>query len=885
MFARRAALGLAAIGAAWVASPCHGPPPGAPAGPLTLVEGAAAFAAPAPSATTSASASASGKAVLATAPRASWRARVRSVGGQPAEPAREFVFDWQLAGAPPVTAKGGEFSPWAVMGAREAERFEDMNKGRADRNIPMRLLLGLRNVGAPTRVQLEVKLEGIPTVFLLEIELYGPKFIVLVVREGGQWRAVTTTEYNRRYWKAFAGLGLKEDERPKRFPVADRLTEAGDELTSYREGLAALRSLGINTFLLPPSSAVREELEQMGGGRLSMAVYSPPGYAFDYKGKTSPPELAAWADGLFKPYRDAGFTADDVALFALADEPGWYYPGALDDVAQSPAGLDRFRAFVRAKGLSPGELGVARWADLTPLGRSGVRDAATRKRHYWTTRFFSYDSSRHFAAATKAVEGALRPGVPIFANWNFFAGRLFTAGGVGKNPGAKHPDSAMAGHDWFDFARQRGGTMLWTEGWFGDDYAFYWPFYEGKLASAAAHGGLETGGYLIPRAIGKRAGEGFEQQMLALVGSGAKAISLFVFGPEYNFPGNCYSDAPNRPAHIAAATRLVAAAEDVLWPGRRPPASIAIVVPRSSYVWDPPGVEDATNTNPNFRHPDYSAEIADLFFAFAHANVPVDFIDEDDLNAAALAPYRAVYLSEPDVPEEGIKALGAWAQKGGTLVTVIGAGTGDRYGRPSHALATLTGVEQERPPARVILAQGGPAPGGRVHGAGPEGPVFGAKGRLRRHHGEALAWFDDGSPAIVRRTLGQGRHLHFDFFPGLSYFFSSHEKTDYLPVAFSEALRRWIVDPALAAGARPPVRADIELVETPLLLSNEGAALTLLNWTGEALAELTLNVTLPFTPRSVRSVRRGPLPFDAAPGGGIVVRLPVGGSDVLAIKP
>ncbi|HEU4534607.1 MAG TPA: beta-galactosidase trimerization domain-containing protein, partial [Polyangiaceae bacterium] len=643
--------------------------------------------------------------------------------------------------------------------------------------------------------------------------------------------------------------------------------------------------LGVNTFLLPPSSAVREELGRLGGGRLSMAVYAPPGYAFDYKGKTSPPELAAWAEGLFKPYRDAGFTADDVALFALADEPGWYYPGALDEAAQSPAGLERFRDFLRAKGLSPGELGAARRADLKPLGRSGVRDAATRKLHYWTTRFFSLDSSRHFAHATKAVEGALRPGLPVFTNWNFFAGRLFTAGGVGKNPGAKHPDAAMAGHDWFDFARQRGGTMLWTEGWFGDDFAYYWPFYAGKLASAAARGGLATGGYLIPRALGKRAGEGFEQQALALVGSGAKAIGLFVYGPEYNFPGNCYSDTPGRPAHIASAARLIAAAEDVLWPGRRPTAEVAIVLPRSAYVWDPPGVEDATNANPNFRHPDYSAEVADLFFAFAHANVPVDFVDEDDLNAAGLAPYKAVYLSAPDVPEEGLKALGAWAQKGGTLVTTIGAGTGDRYGQPTKALSALTGVEQERPPARLILAQGGPPAAGRVRAAGPEGPVFGPKGRLRRQRGEAVAWFDDGSPAVVRRALGRGQHLHFDFFPGLSYFFSSKTKHEHLPVAFSEALRRWIVDPALAAGVAPPVRADVELVETPLLLSPEGAALTILNWTGEPIADLTLTVTLPFTPRSVRSARRGPLPFEAAPGGGVTVRLPVGGSDVLALKP
>jgi hypothetical protein len=155
---------------------------------------------------------------------------------------------------------------------------------------------------------------------------------------------------------------------------------------------------------------------------------------------------------------------------------------------------------------------------------------------------------------------------------------------------------------------------------------------------------------------------------------------------------------------------------------------------------------------------------------------------------------------------------------------------------------------------------------------------------MRRHKGKAVAWFEDGAPAIVEREVGRGRHVHFDFFPGVSYFFSSRAKNDHLPVAFSEALRRWIVAPALAAGATPPVRADVELVETPLLLSPEGAALTLLNWTGGPVDDFGLTLALPFAPRSVRSARRGALPFEIVPGG-VKVRLPLGGSDVLAVKP
>ncbi len=890
----RAALLLGAVGAAGLASPCIAPP-GEASGPL-------AHAAPSPSARAAAPAAsgarlaapatpgahaapaASSAAAVPAPTRVSFRGRVVAVGGKPPEPAREFTFDWQTTAGQAVKTHGDAFSPWSTMGPREVEAFETLNRGRAERGIPMRMLLRLRGpMTEPTRVEIELAHEGAPAPARLAFDLFGPRMAPLLVREGAGWRATSSAAYNRRYWAAFAGAALPEHERPKRFIVADRLVDAGDDLTSYREGLAALRSIGVNTFGVPAAAALRAS-GALDGARVQLGVYAPPGYAFDYAGKASPPELKTWAEGQFKPYRDAGFSPDDVALFALSDEPGWYYPATLDDLAANPGGLARFRAYLRGKGLSPGELGAARWADVGPLGRSGAIDSKGARRHYWTARFLSRDSARHFSEATRAIEGAVRPGLPVFTNWNFFAGRLITPGKGGNNQRREHPDAAIAGHDWFDFARQRGGTMLWTEGWFGDDRAFLWPFYLGKLASAANQGGLATGAYLVPRARGKRGLEGFEQQALALVGSGAKAIGLFVFGPEYQFPGNGWSESPERAEHIASALRLVARAEDVLWPGKRPPAEVAIVVPRSAYVWDEVGVADAVNTNPNLVHPEYSAEVADLFFAFAHANVPVDFVDEDDLSAAGLARFKAVYLTEPDVPEEGLKALGAWARAGGTLVTVLDAGTGDRYGRPTTALSSLTGVEQGRAPGRVLLTAKGPAPGGRVRGAGPEGPVLGSKGHLRRHKGEALAWFDDGAPAIVRRAIGRGRHVHFDFFPGLSYYFSSREKRAELPVAFSEALRRWVVDPALEAGAKPPVRADVELVEGSLLLSPEGAALTLLNWTGDALGELALHVTLPFAPRSVRSARLGPLPFEVEPGG-VALRLALGGSDVLAIKP
>ena len=32
------------------------------------------------------------------------------------------------------------------------------------------------------------------------------------------------------------------------------------------------------------------------------------------------------------------------------------------------------------------------------------------------------------------------------------------------------------------------------------------------------------------------------RRVVSLIGGGAKGMTYFIFGPEYNFPGNCYSE-------------------------------------------------------------------------------------------------------------------------------------------------------------------------------------------------------------------------------------------------------------------------------------------------------------------------------------------------------
>jgi hypothetical protein len=77
-----------------------------------------------------------------------------------------------------------------------------------------------------------------------------------------------------------------------------------------------------------------------------------------------------------------------------------------------------------------------------------------------------------------------------------------------------------------------------TEDWFGAGDAWQWSLYANRLRGAAdlaPSGDVKFGGYIVGRDASPT---GLAQKMLALAGSGAKALRVYTFGPEYMFPGS-----------------------------------------------------------------------------------------------------------------------------------------------------------------------------------------------------------------------------------------------------------------------------------------------------------------------------------------------------------
>jgi hypothetical protein len=724
-------------------------------------------------------------------------------------------------------------------------------------------------------------------------ELFGPTLGLLVWREpNGTPAAATMAQYNQRFWQDLAAVSIPPEQRPRRFPVVDRFIGGDNDRLDWQQGIEALAKGGFSGLMLPPDAKLRDYLLATGNRRTAWAVYNPPGYAFDYEEAVTPEAIAKWAaEEVAEPYLKAGYAATDMALFAMSDEPGWYYPSMFAALQKSPRGMARFCGYLQARGLTPRQLGAKDWSEVKPLGRAGARDLPSRRLFYWTARFFAWDSSRHFAACTAALEQAFYPGLPVFTNWNNFSGRFYIPGPVANNADKQNPDAAMGGHDWLEFGRLRGSTMLWTEDWFGDEQAWQWSFYCAKLRSAAALGGVQFGGYVIPRTAGSRP-DGILQKIVAIAGSGGKAIKYFVFGPDYVFPGNCYSFKSNLLPTMARAHAMIGAAEDVLWPGTPPAPQVAIVAPRSSQVWDakdipiPDQIQDMTNTAPWRATVDYQAEVFCLYTALQHANLPADFLDEDDLaNGETLRRYKVLYLTEPNLPTESHRALKRWVRGGGTLVAIGGAASADPYDEPADLLAEEFGIRR-RPAARQLVGDVlGLEAVGKAASAFGELPVAGPTWEIEEADGVRSVVLPDGSPGAVEDTFGKGRLVWFAFWPGMSYFRSGTFAPGRLPEGFHPGLRQCLVDPVTKAGVAPPATVDRPLIETPVLLSEAGAAVTLLNWTNAQQEDLRLTVQLPFRAASVRSVAQGRgVPFRQTDSA-LECMLPLGAADVLAIRP
>ncbi len=838
--------------------------------------------------------------------------RVRVIKADGAAPAADDVFTVGLARSVPLELqkdefdaimeeteptrggqrafKGAEWSPW-VESTREnilAELAEGHNSrnslwqfttlcfvertgkaaGRLDLEVETRVSNGrvIRRPGVSGESEVNfVALQANGETNRTPAELHGPKVGVILWRGAdGAVHIDTFAGHGRRvYDAAMRNALLPPADRPKRILFGDRYENYDDDAVCWREGIQRLAGLGFNAMHGVPA-AFTPAVREAGVNRIWGAVYCPPGYAFDFA--TNRHEvLRAFVANQIQPALDAGWKREEFAFWVTSDEPGWYYPARYRQLNDDPAAMKEFHAHLHERGLTPRDLGRADWNEVRLIGRREYSDLPSRRLFYWSNRFVPWASSRYFSEVTRAYETELGTGFPVLVNWNNFIGTFYEAGLTGHNRDAGDPNVASGFHDWLEFGRLRGATCVSTEDWFGDDWASQWSYYATRIRSAGELSGVGFGGLVIPRESGQQP-EGMAQKILALVGQGAKTIEFFTFGPEYYFPGNCYSEHPAAFKPLALGMGIVGRAEELLYPGRMRKPETAILMPQSAQLWDfdgqdvPPGaLMDETNAYMYHRHMAYMSETYGIYQALQHMAIPVQAIDEEACANGELAPYKVIYLTAPDLPEEAAEGLLRWAQAGGTLVMTAGSGLLDRYHQPMRLLGSAAGVE----PDRAVRPGGGPnngmLEGPAVRMGTNTAPSFGDRERLTLKGADVRATFADGAPLLTEKAVKRGCILRFACFPGSNYGRSGMKGTLFVESAMTAAWRELIVEPVRKGGVTLPVIVDRPRIEAPALYSDRGVAVTLLNWTGVAQSNVTVVVRSEREPARVVSARRGPL--------------------------
>jgi hypothetical protein len=701
-------------------------------------------------------------------------------------------------------------------------------------------------------------------------------------------------EYQRGYnWAR--EVAVPEAQRPRRFIVADYVIGPGPDARAMENSLQMLAMLGINTAEIKGFGNLQtqawQRARQLGITRTMRAIYAPIGQ----EDKTMPVLYFSWNSqhlgaqtvsswGQYQAQQVAALGADpkNTVLFHMADEPGWYFPGVIEKATGTPARLELFRNWLRGKGFTPTTFGRNSWNEVYPLNQSQARDLGSRRLFYWTARYPAETASDAFKVWSDALRRSLNPNLLVTSNWNNQISRFYLPSPgrkVGKNPDVG-PNAAMGMPDWMDIGRKRAVSALWSEDWFDDIDAQQWSYYADALRSAAREGDTanyraEFGGFIIGRRLGDHPNGG-RYKALSLIGHGAKAIEWYIFGPESIFKGNSYSG--NRAAYgqIASANRLIGRAEDLLYPGRRGNARVAILLPGSAQVWD---------QSPDL--PLYQHEMRGLHFALTHKQFPVDFVDETAIADGDLASrgYNILYVTAPNVSAAAQTAIRNWINNGGTAVFSPGAAAADEYNTPTSTLDEARGVRAQVLPRLTIHSAVNQR--GRINFSDAE---WGQSTSYARDvHPLALAGATsvanaNSAPALAWNRFGRGLAVSYGIWAGTSYYdLVQRGNPNRLPQGWNGAMRDIATAAPRLTRVPRPVEVSVEAVEAARLESSEGIAVTLLNWTDVPQNNVSVVVRNVGAVKSVGSAETGALQF-TRDGDNIRVSLPLRDVDVLMIR-
>ena len=626
--------------------------------------------------------------------------------------------------------------------------------------------------------------------------------------------------------------------------------------------------------------------------RMKNSSYCQPD--FDYMKKTIQIHKAE--------FKKKGHDVKDLVYCALTDEPTGQ---ATAFMASDPSYQKAFRDWLKNRlGKSLRDLEAAQWEDVNPV-KEADRDALPIL-YYFTQKFRTRALGDFMAVQRRMVEkGYNISNLPTLANFS-----------DGATYGANF---YLQGVDYFELLDSEDQNAIWSEDWANGASSYQCGAYNVDLQRAAARDRKQVIGHYLIAYAGRKSWD-IKTKAAGETARGVKMWCNFSYGTSWgvheggpSWKSHAWYNKPEIWKANAEVVREIGGAEDLLCDALAQPAEVAIVYSTSSDIWTVK------------RNHAYGFNRMHTWMALSHAQIPVDFVAERQIDKGQLKGRKVCFLSGPNLTRSSAEKLREWVRGGGVLVLSAGAGMRDEFNRPLDIISSM--IPAERRPiqlGRAFLNSGKYLPilpeMDRVKGNGVEMEVLSIRQELvPDEHYEVLATFSDGSPALVRGNYGNGKVYSAGFLPALDYIKqalvarqmreAASEKEalesakvqgdnpaptvelveqnttpnidlrierSYNPWEFSPEVRDFLLFPIREANINLPLTCSVPLVDAVVMESKHGFVMPLANHTLVPQERVRFTVsTGKRSTQKVISIHQGNLSFETDGSGTISFTLPM----------
>lgn len=352
--------------------------------------------------------------------------------------------------------------------------------------------------------------------------------------------------------------------------------------------------------------------------------------------------------------------------------------------------------------------------------------------------------------------------------------------------------------------------------------------------------------------------------MWQVVAHGARSLAIYAWYPmSSGFESNGYGlihldgSLTDRAEAAGRVARIVAEHGAELLRAKPAPARVAILYNRLSYMvgGSQPSLSKLGNAERD--------SLLGAYKVFFEQQIPVDFVDAEDIVNHRLSQYRLLFLPYPVMLAKNVaEGVTLFVRDGGMAVAEARLAWNDERGFasaviPGFGLEHVFGAREKsiQPAERPALLTEASSD---LPGLPPHFPVNGeafAESLEPLPGSSVLARFSDGETAMVMNLFGQGRAVLVGSFLGLSYE-REHETST----------KRLLLCLAQAAGVTPDVEVSgpgTQEIEVRQLLAENLHIVFVFNHSKEP-ASLTLSLRPSWVPRQARDLRDGrPVPFES----------------------